>query len=277
MVRASSLLIGKELSRDYRLVRLRGRGAFGSVWEAITPDGLPVALKFLPCNDQMSTSLEIRAIQAINHLYHPNLIPVEQVWCYRRYVVATMPLAEGSLSDLLEVYRSEYGTPIAATDLFRYMSQVALALDFLNKRQHFVDGRHVAYQHCDIKPSNLLLFEETVKITDFGLASPTSSPLRFHRRGGTPDFMAPEVLQGRLSDWTDQFSLAVTYCQLRGGRLPFPPMSAMPERTHIRPAPDLTMLPDKERPIVARALALAPQDRWPSSTDLVNALKKVAR
>ncbi len=276
MVRASSLLIGKELSRDYRLVRLRGRGNFGSVWEAITPEGNPVALKFLPCDDRMATSLEIRAIQAINQCRHTHLIQVDQVWCYRRYVVATMPLADGSLADVLDVYQGEYGTPIPPVDVCRYLGQVAEALDFLNRRTHLVDGRQVAFQHCDIKPSNLLLFEETVKITDFSLAAPTSSPLRFHRRGGTPDYMATEVFQGRLSDWTDQFSLAVTYCHLRGGRLPYPQLTAMPERSYVRPRPDLSMIPEKERPILARALAPVPQERWGTCGEMMSQLRKVA-
>jgi len=274
MARASSLLIGKDVSRDYRLIRLRGRGSFGSVWEAETPDGLPVALKFLPCEDRMATATEIRAIQAINQLRHSHLIAIDQVWCYRRYVVATMPLADGSLSDLLDLYRTDFGTAVPARDVCNYLAQVAQALDFLNRRQHFYNGRQVAFQHCDIKPSNLLLFEETVKITDFGLAAPTSTPMRFHRRGGTPDFMAPEVAQGRLSDWTDQYSLAITYCQLRGGRLPFAEATAMPSRCALRPPPDLSMLPGKERPIAARALAVVPQDRWPSCAEFMNALSK---
>lgn len=273
MVRASSLLVGKELSRDYRLRRLRGRGNFGSVWEAQTPEGVPVALKFLPCNDRMSTALEIRAIQNINRLRHPNLLPIDQVWCYRRYVVATMPLADASLADLLDVYQAEYGKLIPGPEVCFYLGQAARALDFLNARKHYLDdGRLVAFQHCDIKPSNLLMFEDTVRIADFGLASPTCSPLRFHRRGGTPEFMAPEVFQGRLSDWTDQYSLAVSYCQLRGGRLPFADAAAMPQRSYVRPPPDLSMVPAPERPILTRALAVAPQDRWPSCGELMNRL-----
>jgi serine/threonine protein kinase len=272
---ASSLLIGKEVSRDYRLMRLRGRGSFGSVWEARAPDDRPVALKFLPCGDGVSSAVEIRAIQAMNQLRHDHVVPVEQVWCYRRYVVATMPLADGSLLDALDAYQSEFRTPIPADQVCDYLMQAAEALDFLNRRQHLLDGRRVAIQHCDVKPSNLLLFDDTVKLCDFGLASPTCSPLRFHRRGGTPDYMAPEVFQGRLSDWTDQYSLAVTYCQLRGGRLPFPETPAVLQRSYVRPPPDLRMLPEKERSVIARALSVVPQNRWPSCGEMMARLRKL--
>ena len=49
------------------------------------------------------------------------------------------------------------------------------ALDFLNTRQHTLDGRKVAFQHCDVKPSNMLLIDGSVKLTDFGLSVMTGS------------------------------------------------------------------------------------------------------
>lgn len=269
MAYQSSLLAGKEISRDYALRRLRGRGSFGSVWEAGTCEGETVALKFLPGENRMATAQEIRAVQLVSQLYHPNLVPVYRVWCYRRYVVVTMPMADGSLLDALEAYQTEFGTPIEGPVVCDYLSQAARALDFLNTRQHYVDGRRVAVQHCDVKPSNLLLFEDTVKLADFGLATPTCSPLHFHRRGGTMDYMAPEVFQGRLSDWTDQYALAITYCQLRTGQLPF----AGPPGTKVaRPVPKLDMLAEKEHAVIARALAPAPQDRWPTCGDMMSRL-----
>src|SRR5262245_27828199 len=82
--------------------------------------------------------------------------------------------------------------------------KIARALDFLNARQHLLDGQRVGIQHGNIKPTNLLLFGETVKISDFGLATPTGTPVKVHQRAGTWGYAAPEVLQGRLSDWTDQ-------------------------------------------------------------------------
>ena len=57
-------------------------------------------------------------------------------------------------------------------------------------------------------------------LADYGLASSISCQLKPHRRAGTIAYTAPEVHQGRLSNWTDQFSLAVMYCQLRTARLP---------------------------------------------------------
>jgi serine/threonine protein kinase len=185
-----------------------------------------------------------------------------------------MELADGSLLDLLDAYLTEFGNPIVGEQVCFYLSQAAEGIDFLNARQHLLEGRKVAFQHCDIKPSNLLLFGDTVKIADYGLASPTTSPLKFHRRAGTLDYTAPEVFQGRLSDWTDQYALAITYCLLRGNALPFKDTPKTFVKTYVRPPPDLSMLPEPERPVVHRALSPTPQDRWPSCREFLAQLSK---
>jgi serine/threonine protein kinase len=113
---------------------------------------------------------------------------------------------------------------------------------------------------------------DTVKLSDFGLASIITGRMRSHRRAGTTLYAAPEVFQGRLSDRTDQYSLAVTYCELRTGHLPFPAAPARFDRRYVPPPPDLAMLTLAERPIVRRALNPVPQDRWPSCGALVGQL-----
>lgn len=271
----SSLRVGKELCADYRLRGLRGRGSFGSVWEAFKADGTAVALKFLPCMDRTTAAQEIRAIQFVSQLRHPHLTPVEQVWCYRKYVVVTMPLANGSLMDLYEACQAELGTPIPPDELCPLLAQAASVLDFLNTRQHMIQGVRTAIQHCDVKPSNLLMFGETVKLCDYSLSSMTTTPYKIHRRAGTWNYCAPEVFRGWLSDHTDQYALAVSYCVLRSGRTPFPDTPQQFDFNYVRPAPDLTMLSVAERPIIARALAAFPQERWPSCREMLSQLAKL--
>lgn len=265
---------GLEPFPGHRLRQVLGRGAFSEVWEAETPNGSLVALKFMPCDNGLAAAKEIRSIQAIRQLSHPNLLHIDRVWSHLGYIVIAMEVADGSLLDLDRAYEEEIGGFIPAEQLCHYFTQVADALDFLNTRQHLVEGRRVAFQHCDIKPSNLLLFGDTVKVADYGLASPTTATLKFHRRAGTLDYAAPEVFQGRLSDWTDQYALAVSYCQLRGRRLPFRDTPTSFQRHYVRPAPELDMLPERERPIVARALAPVPQDRWPTCREFVAQLAR---
>jgi serine/threonine-protein kinase len=252
-----------------------GRGGCGEVWEASGPDGHSMALKFMKVRDTTAATRESKSIQAIRGLRHPYLLRIEQVFLQPGYVVIAMELAEGSLMDLLEAYTAERGTPVPVSEVLGYLSDAAQAIDFLNARQHVLDGRQVAYQHCDIKPSNLLIVAGHCKLADFGLAtSVTTSLTRTFNRTGTLEFASPEVYRGQLSDQSDQYALAVTYCLLRGGRLPFADTPTKFMATYSRPSPDLTMLPFPERPIIARALAPSPIQRWPSCVALIAQLKR---
>jgi serine/threonine-protein kinase len=268
---AEPLYPGLEPFPGCRLRDQLGSGGFGEVWQCEARDGTPIALKFLPCDNAHDAVTELRSIQALLHITHPQLVRIFRVWCHLGYIVIAMELGEGSLADLLELYRTEYHTALPSKELASYMGQAADVLDFLNVRQHSIGGQRVAIQHCDVKPNNFLLFGDTLKLADYGLASAISCQLKPHRRAGTIAYTAPEVHQGRLSNWTDQFSLAMMYCELRTGRLP----SVMtPERfdSGYLMQPDLSFLRAAERPIVARALSLIPQDRWPSCRQFVDLL-----
>jgi serine/threonine protein kinase len=269
-----SLAPGLEPFPGCRLVRFLGRGGWGEVWEARQPDGKEAALKFLPCDSSLASAQEIRALQSIRQLRHPHLIRVDRIWVYGGFVVIGMELAEGSMLDLLDVYVKEFGTGIMPDHLCHFLKQAADALDFLNTRQHWLNDQRVAVRHCDVKPSNLLIHSGKVKVADFSLAAQTAAPMQYHRRTGTLDYAAPEVFQGWLSDRTDQYALAVSYCELRGNRLPFRDTPPTFDRHYVRPAPDLTMLSPLEQPLIARALDPVPQGRWPSCTDLMTRLKQ---
>src|SRR5262245_3032215 len=264
----------KAVCDGYRLVRVRGRGGFGQVWEAEAPAGGTVPLKFLPCGSDRAAALEVRNLLTVSRLPHPHLLPVERVWAESGCVVAAMDLADGSLLDLLEVSLAEFGGPLPAGLVCHYLAQAAAALDFLNARRHRVGGLRVGIQHGDVKPSNLLVFGDVVKVCDFGLAGPVTADLVTARRAGTLDYAAPEVFRGLLSRWTDQYALAVTYCELRGGRRPFADTPDRFRPDYVRPEPDLGMLTAAERPAVARALARTPPDRWPSCGELIARLAK---
>jgi serine/threonine-protein kinase len=273
---ALSLWDGKPLWEGYHLRRRRGQGAFGQVWEAETATGELVAMKFLPCTDGSSVPREMRNIQAIRHLEHFNLLRTERVWASQGFLVVCMELADGSLADLLEICRAEYGTGMPRDVVADYLTQAARALDFLNAHRHVLDGKMVGIQHGDVKPGNLLVVGQMLKLGDFGLATQMSAPMVRQQCAGTPGYAAPEVFEGRLSDWTDQYALAVTYCQLRGGRLPWSRRSARLPRSEGCSKPDLSMLTADEARVIERALVHTPQDRWRSCGELMTQLRRPA-
>lgn len=250
-----------------------GRGGSGEVWEAQTANGA-VALKFMRGKNISTATREIRSTEAIRPLRHPNLLRVEQVFMQSDYVVIAMELADGSLLDVLDLYLDEHNRALPAGLVCSYLMQAADGIDFLNSQQHTHDGRIVAFQHGDVKPSNLLVCGDTVKLADFGLATSMQYALQPHGRRGTLEFAAPELFRGQLSDRTDQYALAVSYCVLRGGRLPFVDSPNRFTPSYLRGRPDLTMLTPPERSIIAKALSLSPVDRWPSCGDMMDRLHR---
>jgi serine/threonine protein kinase len=247
---------------DYELVDLLGRGGFGEVWKARGPGGLDVALKFIRLSDPYQ-AFEQRSWELMRTIRHPNLLALLGSWQCAGYLIVGMELADRSLLDRLQ-QRTRDGLPgIPASELLAYMRQAAQGIDHLN-------GRHVL--HRDVKPQNLLLVGGGVKVADFGLAKLLEGAAASHSGGMTAEYAAPEFFQGKLSAGSDQYSLAATYCELRGGRTPFRGNAAEVMAGHLMRPPDLTMVPEAERPVLARALAKRPEERWPSCEAFVEAL-----
>ncbi|MBY0230146.1 MAG: protein kinase, partial [Gemmataceae bacterium] len=143
--------------------------------------------------------------------------------------------------------------------------EAAEALDVLNQRH--------GLQHLDIKPQNLFLIANHVKVGDFGLVQ--------HTAGGgkglgaiTPLYASPEVFQGSMSQASDQYSLAIVYMEMLTGQTPFTGKNARQLMIqHVQAEPELSPLPEADRAAVARALDKSPASRFASCMDFVHALE----
>ncbi len=146
------------------------------------------------------------------------------------------------------------------------MTDAAEALDYLAQRH--------GLQHLDIKPANLLVMGDHVKVADFGLVKELAS--RTHNSmvaGMTPTYSSPEMFDDAPSPHSDQYSLAIVYQELLTGVLPFPGRTAAQlSNQHLRSQPQLAAMPESDRPAVARALAKNPAERFPMCRDFVKAL-----
>ncbi len=261
---------------DYELVCLLGRGGFGEVWKAVGPGGFAVALKFIRLDGQ-GGRVELRSLELMKGIRHAHLLPMFGAWQRGAHLVIAMELAERTLLDRLRQAQGEGLPGVPPPELLESMHEAAKGIDFLNEPRHLVDGgRPVGIQHKDIKPQNLLLVGGCVKVADFGLAKLLENTSTAASGGMTVSYAAPEFFSGRATRWSDQYALAVTYCQLRSGRLPFEGPPAQVMAGHVTRPPDLAMLPEAERPAVARALAKRPEDRWPSCRAFVEALAACA-
>jgi serine/threonine protein kinase len=267
---------GDEPLPGYRLIEPLGKGGFGEVWKCEAPGGLYKAIKFVaedPGRDggpDNSLRQELDAFQRVRAIRHPFLLTLERVELVGGDLVMVMELADQSLQARFEDCRAAGLPGIPRDELLGYLADAAEALDLICSRFEL--------QHLDIKPANLFLVCGHLKVGDYGLVSGLEvideSAGSGPRRCFTPKYAAPEVLRNRIDKRSDQYSLALVYMELLTGKFPFAATSAGQLILHHMSADaDLTPLPVPDRAICRRALAKKPEDRFPTCTEFIQALK----
>jgi hypothetical protein len=260
----------------YRLIEPLGAGGFGEVWKCRAPGGLLKAIKFVYGNlnsedvDAVRAEQEKRALKRVLDIRHPFVLSNERIEGMDESpdgeLMIVMELADKSLYDRFVEFQAEGLPGIPRPELLRYLSDAADGLDYMIE--------NYSLQHLDVKPRNLFLMAGRVKVADFGLVKSLERSSSSGLMGGvTPIYAAPETFKGKISKHSDQYSLAVVYVELLTGRRPFSGKNVRQiALQHLADPPDLSMLPDSDRPIVARAMAKKPDERFPSCTAFINAL-----
>ena len=272
--------VGSHKIPGHRLTRRLGTGAFAEVWEARTTEGRFVALKFLDTRSRYGALVrsEARVWLGLTELQHPGIIPLHGTLAVSHYLILSMERADGSLAQLHRTYQEDFGTHIPREDALELLAPVAETLDFLSGvGLPNVNASSPGLQHCDVKPANLLVVGDRIKVGDFGLCTATTG--RTHRGGGwrgTPPYAAPELFNGQVSNRTDQYALAVTWCELCEGEAVFNPSLTTDSGSPTLPI-ELMRLPAGEARVIARALHPQPALRYPSCQALMLELQQAYR
>ncbi len=260
----------------YQVRRVLGQGAMGVVYLGEDPViGRPVAIKVIRSFAGLSEAdLKLRQerfereFKSAGSLSHPHIVTVYDVGQDRDSAFIAMEFVPGeTLEDVLEAGR--HLTPKEVAELGRALGG---ALDYAHSRD---------IVHRDIKPANILLDAEgTPKLSDFGIAKlSTTQATTVGAVVGTPAYMSPEQITGdRLTGASDQFSMAVVLYQVLTGEQPFSgdnPTTMMYRIIHKAPVPPRQLngsLPEAVDAVLLRAMAKNPEERYPSCTDLAEAL-----
>jgi hypothetical protein len=151
------------------------------------------------------------------------------------------------------------------------------------------DVLHHAYQrgliHRDVKPNNILMSRDgRPLLTDFGIAKALHESTGLTRTGtsiGTPEYMAPEQIQGQKVDGrTDIYALGIVLYEMLVGWVPFSahtPVAALYKQVNEPPAPPRQAnisVPDWLEAVVLKALAKSPHDRFQQASDFSEALRQ---
>src|SRR5262245_51959170 len=179
----------------YQIMGELGRGAMGVVFRALDPSiGREVAIKTIRLTEftnaeQRGKQRErlLREARSAGILSHPSIVTIYDIAEQDETAYIAMEFVAGStLEHLLSLKE-----PIAPDLIFSILRQTAAALDY---------AHYKGIIHRDIKPANIIVNEAgVVKITDFGIAK-ISAADQLTQTGlivGTPNYMAPEQVQGK--------------------------------------------------------------------------------
>lgn len=215
-------------------------------------------------------------------------------------LLIAMTLGEGTLHDLLEFHNKpnlpvRKGIPVE--ELLKFMQHTAEALDWLNTPG---PGKE-AMIHCDVKPRNILTVGQYARVCDFGLTRIFRHDLSLSQQVGTPIYAPLELLgdsdASDIDDFsgnkisgpkpsTDQYSLAITFYELRTGTFPYPkqvleqintgsPLAFIKVvKCNYEEAFDFSAVSAAEADVLRRATRRDYRKRWGSCSELVEQLKK---
>jgi len=259
-----SLALG--LPNRFELVRELGRGAMGTVYEAIDREtGGRVALKALTSTDVDVLAHFKREFRELQDIDHPNLVTLGELFCEKGQWAFSMDMIDGA--DFLAFVRGDEERLRSA------LLQLAQGLGALH------DASRI---HRDIKPSNVLVRKDGhVVILDFGLVVGLDSDEDFTRDGGmvgTPSYMAPELVIGeQLTPESDLYSVGVMLFEALTGRKPFvgsamDVMTAKVEGEAPAPRSIVPQVAEDLNALALRLLARDPKNR-PSAHEVVRSLQ----
>lgn len=256
----------------YRLIERLGRGGYGEVWKCEAPGGMHKAIKFVFGDmegfgtDGQAAEQEYKSLNRVKTIRHPFILSIERFDIIDGQLLIVMELADRNMWDRFNECLLEGKQGIPHEELLRYMEEVAEALDLMNG--------HYQIQHLDIKPQNLFLVHNHVKVADFGLAKDLDGARADVTGGVTPTYAPPEAFDGWVSRHSDQYSLAIVYQEMLTGRRPFTGSNTRQLiLQHLSAAPDLSSLQENDRDAVARALSKTPTDRFATCAEFVKALR----
>jgi len=239
-----------------------------------------VVIKILPPELAAGVSAERfrREILTVARLQHPHIVPILKAGELDGLPYFVMPYVDGESLDVTLRRRRTLGV----REALGITKDVARALAFAHERN---------VVHRDIKPGNILLASGSATVTDFGVAKALSSARRSGEKGagltntgmslGTILYMAPEQAAGDpdIDGRADIYALGATAYEMLSGAAPFAhlnPREMLTARLTLPPQPLSNVrkdVPPGFEQLIARCLAINPDDRPQTAAALVEALE----
>ncbi|XP_051961082.1 myosin light chain kinase 3-like isoform X2 [Xyrauchen texanus] len=191
-----------------------GGGRFGKVHKCTeNKTGMRLAAKIINTRNARERDMALNEIQVMNQLSHLNVLQLYEAFEIKNQVVLILEYVEGG--ELFERIVDE-SCPLTEVDAMVFVKQICEGVQYMH--QMYV-------LHLDLKPENILLVNRSshqVKIIDFGLARRYKPREKLKVSFGTPEFLAPEVVNFDFVSFpTDMWTLGVVTYMLISGLSPF--------------------------------------------------------
>ncbi|MDM0077449.1 protein kinase [Variovorax sp. J2P1-59] len=269
----------RRLGDRYELVECLGDGSYGWVWRAQRlSDGAIVAVKIPKAQGKRNEELA-EGSPLVGQLSHPSVVdvhwmgrvPPEREW----YAIEMEYFPSITLAQLLD--KGEEGFVASYDKLLGVFEQVLDGCAHLHR---------VGMSHGDIKPQNILVAADRVKLTDFGSSVlPEDMYARTRENGGTILYSAPEVVGSTLATrdksarfLCDIYSLGVLLYHLVTARLPHDTLSQVARHVPFARAREVnSSVAQPLDEFIDRCLRLVPEERWPTVDVMLETFRGVRR
>ncbi|CAL0331617.1 unnamed protein product [Lupinus luteus] len=204
----------------YNLIKEVGDGTFGSVWRAINKQtGEVVAIKKMKKKYySWDECVNLREVKSLRKMNHPNIVKLKEVIRESDILYFVFEYLERNLYQLMKDRQKLF----SEAEVRNWCFQVFQGLAYMHQRGYF---------HRDMKPENLLVTKDIIKIADFGLVREISSQPPYTEYVSTRWYRAPEVLlQSYLySSKVDMWAMGAIMAELFSLRPLFPGVSEADE------------------------------------------------
>jgi len=232
--------------------------------------GRQVALKIMSDQlgkDDVWAKRFMHEARIVAQLSHSNIVPVFDVGSHNGRFYISMELLKGGKLD------EKIAKGLSVPEVVKIICGVATGLDYAGSK---------GFVHRDIKPDNIMFRDDgTPVILDFGIAKQKDGDSKMTKTGtivGTTGYMSPEQAMGQeLDERSDLYSLGIMFYELLTGHVPFRGDSAVAVLLkHVQEAPP--PLPAQLgifQPVLDKALAKKPQDRYARGSEMVEQLQEL--
>ncbi len=265
--------IGDKIDGRYRIVSRIATGGMADVYEANDLISKRVVSLKIMKEELLSNAINLKRFEnetaSASSFNHPNIVKV-----YGRGVVEGRPyMANEYIKGQTLRDKLNFSMSLTLSEACEVMLQLTDGVSFIHSK---------GIVHRDIKPDNLFYMSDgTLKIADFGIATPIGEKPKSDAIQGTIYYCSPEVLTGApASVSNDIYSMGVLFFEILTGQVPFD--GANPEEVALKqikkrfpePSRVIPSIPKSIDKIILTACRKSPQERYPSAKAMHDAIVK---